>query len=74
MRFGYIFAAALTGAGLALIAWGGVLYFQQAEPQHATADITVMPCSAWDNGAQPVIPSNTFTGACVNADGSLITR
>ena len=35
-------------------------------------DITVMPCSAWTNTQNPVIPANTFTGACLAEDGSFI--
>lgn len=37
------------------------------------ADITVMPCTAWANGAHPTIPANTLTDACVDSTGTLHT-
>jgi hypothetical protein len=44
-------------------------YAQQYNDQHA--DITVLPCSAWADNQNPVIPPYTFTGACALPDGTL---
>lgn len=60
-----IVAAALTGYGIGSTA-----------PQSAaqsSADITVMPCTAWANDARPNIPANTLTDACVDDAGTLHT-
>lgn len=53
-------AAAITGYSIG---------YHANEP----ADITVMPCTAWDNDAHPTIPANTLTDACVDTTGTLHT-
>jgi len=52
---------------LSLIGMGYSIGFHKAE----TADITVLPCSAWTETSHPHIPPFTFTGACALPDGTL---
>jgi hypothetical protein len=57
-------------ASLALALGGYSAYTAHTD---ARADITVLPCSAYEDGAHPVIPTHTFTGGCALEDGTLST-
>jgi hypothetical protein len=48
-------------------AGGAIGHYQHQEP-----DITVMPCSAWADGAHPTIPEYTVQDACIMPDGRLV--
>lgn len=68
--------AALTVTTAALVAaalTGYAIGHQDAAQQATTADIGVMPCSAWANDADPEIPPYTLTDACVDPSGTLHT-
>jgi hypothetical protein len=66
---GAVCAAILTACLVATAITGYAIGTAQQTP----ADITVMPCTAWDNDAHPTIPANTLTDTCVDTTGTLHT-
>lgn len=50
-----------------------VVGIKWGQAMEQSADITVMPCSAWSNGATPTVPQHTLTDACVDERGTLHT-
>lgn len=68
-----IITFALIIAGMFAVAYVSYANGQASVTPAASADITVMPCSAWDNGANPVIPEFTLTDTCVDPSGTLHT-
>lgn len=57
----------------AAFAAAAVMGYAIGQHDASSADITVMPCSAWANDARPQIPANTLTDACVDEAGTLHT-
>jgi hypothetical protein len=64
-------AAIITAIAISLGIIMGFGISAQTQPEQP--DITVMSCSAWDNGAAPTIPANTLTDTCVDERGALHT-
>lgn len=60
----------MTGAALGL-ALGLAFGHQMGVDESDSADITVLPCSAWADTSKPDIPPHTFAGACAAEDGTL---
>lgn len=61
----------IAAIAVAAFALGLLVMGIAATPAPSTApDITIMACSAWADTQYPVIPDYTFTGACLNDDGT----
>ncbi len=59
------------GAVALAVLGGGLIGHSLGTYEERNADITVMPCSAWADTQDPVIPPHTFAGACSTEDGTL---
>lgn len=66
-------AALSTAVMIAALCASAITGYAIGTHANEPADITVMPCTAWDNDAHPTIPANTLTDACVDQRGTLHT-
>lgn len=62
----------ILAATILVLAIGYLSGHAVAAQEASHADITVLPCSAYSSTGQVNAPAFTFTGACVQADGTLV--